>query len=109
MTWYPTIRSRLETLRYLHDGYTEDSQMQEIYIQMYKDALDTIALSEGTTDPDWLPSSIVTTKANFTQMLSVSRSEKIKADMLANSLRKQILAIDPNHDFTKTRFEKDCC
>lgn len=108
MTWHPTIKSRLETLLYLHDSYMEDSQEREIYIQMYKDALDNLALSGGVTDPDWLPTSLVVTKANFTEMLAVSRSEKIKADMLVNALRKQILAIDPNHDFTKTRFEEDC-
>lgn len=108
MTWHPTVKSRLETLLYLHDSYNEDSRTQEIYIQMYKDALDNLSLSEGTTDPDWLPSSLDDIKANFTEMLAISRSEKIRADMLVNALRKQILAIDPNHDFTKTRFEEDC-
>ena len=109
MTWNPTTRSRLDSLLYLHDSYTEDSQMQDVYIQMYKDALESLALSEATTDPDWLPSSIESIKTNFTEMLATSRSEKIRADMLVGALRKQILAIDPNHDFTKTRFEKDCC
>ena len=109
MTWHPTIKSRLETLLYLHDSYIEDSQMQDVYIQMYGDALDNIALSEATTNPDWLPPSIEGIKTNFTEMLAISRSEKIRAEMLVNALRKQILAIDPNHDFTKTRFEEDCC
>lgn len=109
MTWNPTTRSRLDSLLYLHDSYTEDSQMQEVYIQMYRDALDSLALSEATSDPDRLPSSIEGIKENFTEMLAISRSEKIRADMLVSALRKQILAIDPNHDFTKTRFEKDCC
>ena len=102
-----TTRSRLDSLLYLHDSYMEDSHMQEVYIKMYKDALESLALSEATTDPDWLPSSIEDIKANFTEMLAISRSEKIRVDLLANALRKQILVIAPDHDFSKPRFEED--